>query len=80
VINLGVPLALLVVGLLLVGYVRQRNRLKSREAGLDDDDVDRIITDGVVRFEAEEPLDLQEIEEAERQFWIEERWDEGEEW
>lgn len=79
-IYLGVPLALMVVALLVVGFVRQRSRLREHTVRLEDDDVDRIIADGVVRFEVEEPLDLKEIDEAERQFWIEESWDEGEEW
>ena len=79
-IDLGVPLALLVVALLLIGYRRQRSRLSRPDPGLDDDDVDRIISEGVVRFQPEEPLDLEEIEEAERRFWIEENWDESEEW
>lgn len=74
----------IVVGALLtVSFIRVRSTLweARRKRELDDDDVRRILETGLlVRDEDEEPLDLREIEEQERRFWEEERWDEAEEW
>jgi len=73
-----------VVGALLtVSFIRVRSTFweARRKRGLDDDDIQRILETGVlVRDDDEEPLDLREIEEQERRFWEEERWDEAEEW
>lgn len=74
----------IVVGALLtVSFIRVRSTLWEvrRKQGLDDDDIRRILETGVLhRDDDEEPLDLREIEEQERRFWEEERWDEAEEW
>lgn len=71
-------------GLALAGGVLARLRLRrSRTAAgpavMSDDDVRRIEERGwIVREEEDEPLDLEEIEEAERRFW-EPTWDRPEE-
>lgn len=45
---------------------------------VDDAVLERILTDGVVTTDEDEPLDLQEIEEEEERFWSE-SWDEPDE-
>jgi hypothetical protein len=47
---------------------------------VDDDVLRRIIEEGVVRTDEDEPLDLDEIREEERRFWEGEEWDEADEW
>lgn len=64
--------ALLVAGA-WVGHRRRLRRLKDR--GLDDAAIRRIEASG--RVEMDEPLDLDEAAEEERQFWSE-TWDEPE--
>ncbi len=77
---LGISLALLVAAVLTQVARRLHRRRAAAVPELDDDDVRRIIEDGVIGYDTPDPLDQAEIDEAERQFWIEERWDEGEEW
>lgn len=69
-------------GLVVVAYVRLRARLEERirPKRLDDDDVRTILETGELVTDEDEPLDLDEIEEEERRFWRDERWDEAEEW
>lgn len=69
--------------LAVLGGLAVRGRLdaiRSRDRpGLDDDAVRRIEETGRLAVEADPPLDIDEIEEAEDRFWSE-RWDEPEEW
>ncbi|HEX9885757.1 MAG TPA: hypothetical protein VGA70_04680 [Longimicrobiales bacterium] len=68
--------------LALAGWSRRRFRPGSGRSdgpALDDDAIRRIVEEGVIRADGEEPLDLEEIEEEERRFW-EEDWEETEEW
>ena len=73
-------------GLVVAAGLRIRRELRERTgrsggAGVDDDAVRRILDDGVYSIpEEEEPLDLEAIEDEERRFWTEERWDEADEW
>lgn len=57
-----------------VGYRRRRSRMTP--AGLTEEAIRRIETEG--RIDVDEPLDWEEIQEAEEQFW-DETWDEPEE-
>jgi hypothetical protein len=79
-IFLGVPVTILAITLLVLAYGRLRARQAKYNADLNDDHVRSIVEDGFVSYEVEDALDLDEIDEAERDFWTEERWDEGEEW
>lgn len=79
-IYLGVPVTILVVCLLTLAYLRVRARHAQYSTDLNDEHVRSIVEDGFVIYEAEDPLDLEEIDEAERDFWTEEQWDEGDEW
>lgn len=69
--------------LLVLGWLRVRARLRAkRDAGdpdVDDDAVRRIIREGRLETDEDEPLDLDEVEEEERRFWNE-NWDEPEAW
>jgi len=71
------------LGLVIASGFRLRarvRRVRSRGAPVvDDAAVRRILEEGVLEGEADEPLDLREIEDEERRFWSE-RWDEPEEW
>ncbi len=67
-------LALLVVAAAVRFRVRMRE-LHARPPRLDDDAIRAIEEEGVLYREEEPPLDLDEIEEEERRFWEEERWD-----
>ena len=71
-------------GVLLVAAgwrVRIHSRWRGSEptTSLRDDDVRRILDEGVFDPGEEEPLDLDSISEEERLFW-EESWDEPEPW
>ena len=55
-------------------FLQRTGRLGSR---LSDDDVDQILATGTFRME-DDPLDLDEVREAEERFWSE-TWDEAEE-
>ena len=79
-IYLGVPLTIAVLALLALAYVRLRARQAAYGTDLDDEHVRRIVEDGFLTYEAADPLDIEEIDEAEREFWTEEQWDESEEW
>ncbi|MEZ4415746.1 MAG: hypothetical protein R3E10_08320 [Gemmatimonadota bacterium] len=74
----GIPLLFLV--LLAVAAMRRRQRHGAARPGLDADHIRRIVEDGVLSYEPDEPLDEAEIAEAEEEFWEDERWDEAEEW
>ncbi len=57
----------------------RRNRADAGDGGLSDEDVRQIEERGwLVREEEDEPLDLEEIREAEKRFW-EPTWDKPEE-
>lgn len=47
---------------------------------VDDDAVYRIVEEGRLVTDEDEPLDLDEIEEEERRFWEEEGWDQADPW
>ncbi|HZD03513.1 MAG TPA: hypothetical protein VE173_01305 [Longimicrobiales bacterium] len=70
--------------LLVAAALRLRSRLRRAREGrdpmVDDDVLRRIIEEGVVRTDEDEPLDLDEIREEERRFWEGEEWDEADEW
>ena len=59
------------------GVIYVRRVLAARSSQLDDDMIARIEQHGAI--EVEEPLDLEDIREAEAEFWKEEAWDEAEE-
>lgn len=72
------------LGLLLVAAgVRLRARLRRRSdpwgPTVDDEALRRIVEEGRLVTDEDEPLDLREIREEERRFWEEERWDEADE-
>lgn len=71
----------LAVLVLIGGYVyRARRGRRGGEAGfLTDDMIRRIEEEGRLELEFSEPLDLDEIREAEEQFWSE-SWDEPDEY
>lgn len=66
---------------IVYGFAQRRRALRDRlrPQTLDDAAVDRIIQEGELRVDEPEPLDLDEIEEAEREFWQNESWDPAEE-
>ena len=66
---------------LVAGVVARRRILRRTgraNAGLSDDDVLQIEEDGMLVRE-DESLDMDEIREAEEQFWASESWDEAQE-
>lgn len=69
--------------LVVLAWVKIRSRLeegsRARSTRVDDDDVRRIVEEGRLHTDEDNPLDLEQIEEEERRFW-EESWDEPEEW
>jgi len=75
-------LCALLVGLAVTSGVLLRRRLRRQRGGagpsVDDEAIQAILRRGVLVTEEEEPLDLGEIEEEERRFWLE-NWDEPEE-
>jgi hypothetical protein len=83
-VGLGVTLlwAGAVVLLVAAGIgIRKRIRHETRsDFHLEDDHVRRIIEEGSLEDGRDEPLDLDHIEEEERRFWVEEEWDEAEDW
>ena len=80
-IYLGIPVATLGLALLIVAYARLRARRSDYGRTLEDGHIRQIEQEGWVVLDTDaEPLDIGRIEEAERQFWTEEMWDEGEEW
>lgn len=79
-IYLGVPITVVVIILLVLATLRLRARKVAYDQGLEDEHVRSIVEDGFLTYEADDPLDLEEIDEAEREFWTEEQWDESDEW
>ena len=79
-IYLGVPVTLAVLALLILAYIRLRTRQDAYGQDLKDEHVRRIVEEGSLTYDADDPLDIDEIDEAEREFWTEEQWDESEEW
>lgn len=79
-ILLGVPVTILAVTLLTLAFLRLRARRAQYGSDLSDDHIRSIVEEGFVVYEVQDPLDLDEIDEAEREFWTEEQWDEGEQW
>lgn len=69
--------------LLVIAGVRLRTRMRRRERRseprVDDEAVRRIVEEGALRTDEDEPLDLDGIAEQERRFWEEEQWDEADE-
>lgn len=72
------------MGLMVARGIRLRARIRERlgpaRPQVDDDAVRRIIEEGVLSHEEDEPLDFDEIAEEERRFLSETNWDEPEEW
>lgn len=70
--------------LLAAAALRLRSRIRrgtrQQQPTVDDEVMRRILEEGVVRTDEDEPLDLDEIREEERRFWEEEEWDEADEW
>ena len=80
-VYLGLPLAIFLVALLVLAFVRIRTRRAAYGRVLEDEHIAQIEREGWIALESDPaPLDLSRIEEAEREFWTEERWDEGDEW
>ena len=75
-LSLVFPLALVLL-LTAAGFAlwSRRREAFGRRPLLDDDAIDRIIEDGRIFVEDDEPLDLEEIEDEEERFWSE-SWDE----
>lgn len=69
--------------LAVIGGLAVRRRLETSRAEqgpvLDDEAVRRIVDTGRPWEDADPPLDIEEIEEAEDRFWSE-SWDEPEDW
>jgi len=69
--------------LVVVGGIAYRLRLHEKVGGpatpLSDEQIRRIESTGRLDLDGDEPLDMDEIERAEEEFW-EESWDEPEEW
>ena len=76
---LWIALAALVFFVGLAYRIRLREEVRRRAPPLSDDQIRRIEATGRLDLDAEEPLDLDEIDRAEEEFW-EESWDEPEEW
>lgn len=72
------------VGLAVASGIRFRARLKRRVGPVspvvDDDAVRRILSEGTLTTDEDEPLDYDEIDEEERRFWSSDSWDEPDEW
>lgn len=82
-VNLWLLVPLSAVALGLVAAVRLRRRVRSvvhRSPMLADQDVERIIRQGIFVSDEDEPLDLEHVDQEERRFWEEAEWDEAEEW
>lgn len=70
-------IAVLLLG--LIGIVQRRARWRRHEVNLDDRLIRQIEREGWLSLDDDEPLDWDEIEDEERRFWKEERWDSAEE-
>lgn len=76
-------LAFLVFPILAVAVLRRlRDRMDQRTRGprLDDDAVERIVSEGRIWLEDDEPLDADAIREEEDRFWREARWEGASNW
>lgn len=75
-LTLVFPLSLVVL-LVAAGMALRSRRREAfqRRSVVDDHAIDRIIEDGELWVEDDEPLDLDEIDEEEERFWSE-SWDE----
>lgn len=81
----GVSSVLVWVGLGILAAVawfsvrsRLRRSLRSRSVEVDDEAITRILEDGVLATDEDDPLDLEHIRQEEENFW-EKTWDEPEE-
>ncbi len=81
----GVSSVLVWVGLGILAAVawfsvrsRLRRSLRSRSVEVDDEAIARILEDGVLATDEDDPLDLEHIRQEEENFW-EKTWDEPEE-
>ncbi len=74
--------AVFAVTLAVVGTLRRRRlreEIRPAEPRLEEGDIDRILTHGILVKDDEPPLDLEEIAAEERRFWESESWDGSEE-
>jgi len=75
------PLWVLLGGIVLFAWMglrlRFRDAMRPRRPVVDDDAVRRIVEEGRLATNEDEPLDMDEIRQRERDFWNEERWDEA---
>lgn len=71
---IGMALIVVVGGLLARGRIERARR----QAGLDDEMIQRIERAGELEFDPAEPLDHEEIRQEEDEFWAQ-SWDEPEE-
>ncbi len=67
-----------VLALVCGGVIRSRIRRRRSSQDLSDDEVQTILASGTLQRD-DEPLDLDQAEDAEEQFWASESWDEAEE-
>jgi hypothetical protein len=76
------PVWLLLGALVMVAWLLTRVRLRylSSQPGpeVDDAAIRRIMDEGQLTTDEDEPLDIDEIRSEEQAFWEEERWDEAE--
>lgn len=71
----GIWLAVLAIAAGVSLRARRREAFGPTEPVVDDALIERIIEDGEVWVDEDEPLDLEEVEEEEERFWSE-SWDE----
>lgn len=71
----GIWLAVLAIAAGVSLQARRREAFGSSTPIVDDAVIDRIIEDGEIWVDEDEPLDLEEVEEEEDRFWSE-SWDE----
>jgi hypothetical protein len=75
----GVALGALIVWAWLRRRRALRDRLAETSPRVDDRAVEEILRRGVLEIREDDPLDLDEIARAEREFWDTEGWDPAEE-
>ena len=75
----GVALGALIVWAWLRRRRALRDRIDRAALRVDDRAVEQILQRGVLEMPEDEPLDLDEIAQAERDFWATEEWDPAEE-
>ncbi|MBT8487667.1 MAG: hypothetical protein HKN72_02150 [Gemmatimonadetes bacterium] len=71
----GVGLAILAMAAGVSLGARRRESFGARTPVVDDDLIRKIIEDGEIYVEEDEPLDLDEVDDEEERFWSE-SWDE----